>query len=149
MCLETLKGEDKKLKHINSGGEANLVDLGKQLLLTLEKAESKFTDIIAPGFRMTETCAACINNKYFPFNYTWKEFGTLGHPSSEVPLRIVDHDDQILPAGSSGNLQISCPQLFKGYYNNPEASEKAFTKDDWFRTGDTANFINGALELVG
>ncbi|KAK9694208.1 hypothetical protein K7432_013515 [Basidiobolus ranarum] len=138
-----------KLKRINSGGEANLVDLGNQLLLTLKEAKSKFTGIIAPGFGMTETCAGCIYNKQFPFSDTGKEFGTLGHPSSEVCLRIVDDDDQILPAGSCGNLQISCPQLFKGYYNNPEANEQAFTKDGWFRTGDTANLANGALELVG
>ncbi|KAK9747439.1 hypothetical protein K7432_018135, partial [Basidiobolus ranarum] len=138
-----------KLKRINSGGEANLVDLGEQFLLTLKEAKSQFNGIIAPGFGMTETCAGCIYNKQFPFNDTGKEFGTLGHPSSEVCLRIVDDDDQILPAGSCGNLQISCPQLFKGYYNNPEANEQAFTKDGWFRTGDTANLANGALELVG
>ncbi|KAK9680730.1 hypothetical protein K7432_015867 [Basidiobolus ranarum] len=138
-----------KLKRINSGGEANLVELGDQLLLTLEEARSEFTGIIAPGFGMTETCAGCIYNKQFPFNDAGKEFGTLGHPSNEIYLRIVDENDQILPAGSCGNLEISCPQLFKGYYNNPEANEQAFTKDGWFRTGDTANITNGALELVG
>ncbi|KAK9696307.1 hypothetical protein K7432_012544 [Basidiobolus ranarum] len=138
-----------KLKRINSGGEANLVDLGKQLLLTLEEAKTEFKGIITPGFGMTETCAGCIYNKQHPYNDTGKEFASLGSPSDGLCLRVVDDDDQILATGSCGNLEITCPQLFKGYYNNPDANEQAFTKDGWFRTGDTANLANGKLELVG
>ncbi|KAK9759467.1 hypothetical protein K7432_017529 [Basidiobolus ranarum] len=97
---------------------------------------------------MTETCASCIYNKLFSFSNTGKDFGTLGYPSSEVCLQIIDEDDQILLAGSCGNLQILCPQLFQSYYNNPEANEQAFTKDYWFKTGDTANLAYRSLSFI-
>lgn len=37
-----------------------------------------------------------------------------------------------------GELQIKSPSLMTGYYKDPEETEKVFTHDGWFRTGDTA-----------
>ncbi|ORY05615.1 acetyl-CoA synthetase-like protein [Basidiobolus meristosporus CBS 931.73] len=138
-----------KLKRINSGGEANLVDLGQQLIRTLTEANTGFTGIIAPGFGMTETCAGCVYNKQFPFNDNGKEFATLGSPSHGLRLRIVDGEGRQVPPELSGDLEIFCPQLFRGYYNNAEATAQAFTSDGWFRTGDTASLADGRLHLVG
>ncbi|ORX87850.1 atromentin synthetase [Basidiobolus meristosporus CBS 931.73] len=138
-----------KLKRINSGGEANLVDLGQQLLRTLAEAKTGFTGIISPGFGMTETCAGCVYNKQFPFNDIGKEFATLGYPSHGLCLRIVDREGRPLPAELSGDLEVHCPQLFRGYFNNPEANAQAFTSDGWFRTGDTASLAGGRLHLIG
>ncbi|MCK1740577.1 AMP-binding protein [Bradyrhizobium sp. 139] len=38
--------------------------------------------------------------------------------------------------GVSGELEISAPSRFLGYFNNPEATRDAITADGFFRTGD-------------
>lgn len=37
------------------------------------------------------------------------------------------------------------PIVTKGYHNNPEANEKAFTKDGWLRTGDIMRMDSNKL----
>lgn len=72
--------------------------------------------------------------------------------------------DPYLPAGSSeagwpgpdkganreGELQLAGFNIFKGYYKMPEETEKAFTKDGWFRSGDIGYFTeNGDFVVSG
>lgn len=45
-------------------------------------------------------------------------------------------DLQELPAGQVGELYVKGPNVFKGYWNNPEATASCLSKDGWFRTGD-------------
>jgi malonyl-CoA/methylmalonyl-CoA synthetase len=35
-----------------------------------------------------------------------------------------------------GEIQVRGPQVFAGYWQDPAATEAAFTPDGWFRTGD-------------
>ncbi|MBL8659333.1 MAG: AMP-binding protein [Rhodospirillales bacterium] len=46
--------------------------------------------------------------------------------------------------GSFGEIVVRGPNVFAGYLNMPEETEKAFTGDGWFRTGDL-----GALDDAG
>lgn len=49
-----------------------------------------------------------------------------------------------------GQLQLSGPTVFREYYNNVTATEKSFTKDGWFITGDQAVIdTDGNLHMVG
>ena len=40
-----------------------------------------------------------------------------------------------------GEMQVKGPAVFKEYYNRPEATKKEFTKDKWFKTRDTAEYV--------
>lgn len=52
-------------------------------------------------------------------------------------VRVRDPDTLALCAtGLSGEIEIKSPTLFKGYFNNPEATAQAFTPDGYFKTGD-------------
>ncbi|KAK2703470.1 malonate--CoA ligase ACSF3, mitochondrial-like [Artemia franciscana] len=48
-----------------------------------------------------------------------------------------------------GELLIKSASVFKEYWNQPEETSKEFTIDKWFRTGDTAEYKNGAYRILG
>ena len=57
--------------------------------------------------------------------------------SPDAKVRVRDTDSGELAAqGISGEIEISAPSRFLGYFNNPEATRDAITADGFFRTGD-------------
>nr|XP_045612901.1 malonate--CoA ligase ACSF3, mitochondrial-like isoform X1 [Procambarus clarkii]XP_045612903.1 malonate--CoA ligase ACSF3, mitochondrial-like isoform X1 [Procambarus clarkii] len=48
-----------------------------------------------------------------------------------------------------GELLVRGPNVFKEYWKNSEATLKEFTHDGWFRTGDTAQYVDGAYKILG
>ena len=54
-----------------------------------------------------------------------------------VDMKIVDSDGHELPPGETGELLIKGCKVVRGYWNKPEANEKAFTHG-WLHTGDVA-----------
>jgi crotonobetaine/carnitine-CoA ligase len=61
--------------------------------------------------------------------------GSCGLPSPFRECRIANPQGSTMPVGEVGELLIRGPGIMIGYYNNPEATAKAF-HGDWFRTGD-------------
>jgi len=65
--------------------------------------------------------------------------GTIGVPLIDTEAKIVDPGSgrEELPIGSTGELVVRGPQVMKGYFNNPMATE-AVLRDGWLYTGDMA-----------
>ncbi|WP_281646674.1 long-chain fatty acid--CoA ligase [Parendozoicomonas sp. Alg238-R29] len=84
------------------------------------------------GYGLSETTAtvSCYEDSGF-------KFGTTGQPLLGVEMRI----------GEENEIQIKSDTVMRGYYNKPEATAEAFTKDGWFRTGD-AGYIDEAGNVV-
>ncbi len=62
-----------------------------------------------------------------------------GYPAAGAlaQVRARDPDSgELCSIGVSGELEIHSPTLFKGYFNNPQATLDAFTEDGFFKTGD-------------
>ena len=56
----------------------------------------------------------------------------------QISTRLVDPEsgDEILARGHPGEMQITGPSVFDGYFRAPEITAASFTADGWFRTGD-------------
>ncbi|MFN6481408.1 MULTISPECIES: acyl-CoA synthetase [unclassified Nostoc] len=74
--------------------------------------------------------------------------GYVGKPLPQVEVRLVDENGELVPAGTPGEIQVKGPGVFLEYWQNPEATAKAF-QDGWFRTGDTAVIENDNYRILG
>lgn len=70
--------------------------------------------------------------------------GTVGKPLPGVEIMIMDADSE-----GSGEIAAKGPNVMKGYFNNPEATQAVF-KDNWLLTGDLGVIdAEGYLTITG
>lgn len=116
------------LQNIGGGGAAMPEAVAQRLL---EKFNLKYIE----GYGLTETAAPSHTN---PPDASKQQ--CLGIPFMSVDARVVDPETlQELPQGESGEIVISGPQVFKGYWKRPDATASAFFERDgklFFRSGD-------------
>ncbi|MBN3884022.1 MAG: acyl-CoA synthetase [Nostoc sp.] len=74
--------------------------------------------------------------------------GYVGKPLPQVEVRLVDENGELVSPGTPGEIQVKGPGVFLEYWQNPEATAKAF-QDGWFRTGDTAVVENDNYRILG
>jgi malonyl-CoA/methylmalonyl-CoA synthetase len=76
--------------------------------------------------------------------------GSVGLPLPGVEVRIVGPAGESLPAGAVGEIEVRGPNVFRGYWRNPEKTRGEFRADGFFRTGDVGRFdADGYLSIVG
>jgi len=64
----------------------------------------------------------------------------LGYPPDDAEVRLLDDDGNDVPVGEPGEIAVRplAPHiLFNGYFDDPEATAKAF-RGEWYLTGDMA-----------
>ena len=73
-----------------------------------------------------------------------------GIPMPGTQIKIVDFSNRdLLPLGTEGEIVIKSPSLMRGYWKNPEASQKDII-DGWFHTGDIGMLDeDGYLHYLG
>ena len=60
-----------------------------------------------------------------------------GRPIPGTKLRVVDPDSyRDVSDGQQGVILAQGPGVMKGYYNDPQGTQKAFPESSWFDTGD-------------
>ena len=82
------------------------------------------------GYGLTECSPFCTYNH----NYRYKH-GSIGTPIENVDVMIADEEGKELPSGETGEIIIRGPNVMKGYWGNPEATEEAI-RNGWLRSGD-------------
>ena len=116
------------LVNIGGGGAAMPEAVAQRLL---DQFGLKYIE----GYGLTETAAPSHTN---PSDAPKKQ--CLGIPFMSVDSRVVDPETLVeLPQGESGEIVISGPQVFKGYWKRPDATASAFFERDgksFFRSGD-------------
>ncbi len=104
---------------------------------------------ILERYGMTET-GMLTSNPYLTSAGARKP-GTVGLPLPGVSLRIKDEETaQDVAQGSIGMIEVTGPNVFKGYWNLPEKTTEEFTSDGFFITGDLG-FLDddGYVTIVG
>jgi fatty-acyl-CoA synthase len=116
------------LQNIGGGGAAMPEAVAQRLI-------DQFGLRYIEGYGLTETAAPSHSN---PPDAPKKQ--CLGIPFMSVDARVVDPETlKELPQGESGEIVMSGPQIFKGYWKRPDATASAFFERDgksFFRSGD-------------
>jgi len=87
---------------------------------------------IIEGYGLTETSPVVIAS---PLDIdAWS--GAIGMPIPSTQAAILDEDGKELAVGEVGEICIRGPQVMPRYWNRPDETAKAFTRDGWLRTGD-------------
>lgn len=114
------------LEGLSYGGAAASAELARKIAALFP---GRFA---SQGYGATETSSVSTSNGAEDY---------LARPDSVGPavpgcdLRVIDPYGNVLPVGAVGELEIYGANVVKGYWNNPEATSKAF-REGWYRTGD-------------
>lgn len=110
----------------------------------LEKWRSISTHTLLERYGMTEIGMA-ISNPY----RGERKAGFVGIPLPGVSIRLTDENGNDVVTGQPGEILVKSASVFREYWNKPEATQKSFTEDGWFRTGDVAVQENGYYRIMG
>jgi len=91
--------------------------------------------LVLEGYGLTESCSVATLNTPRAVR-----FGTVGRPLPGTEVTIAP----------DGEILIRGPQVFRGYYGDPDATAAALTDDGWLRSGDLGTITpDGFVAITG
>lgn len=91
--------------------------------------------VMLEGYGLTETTAGGT-----VATFASRKLGTIGKTAPGVEIKIAD----------DGEILIKGPHVFKGYYQNPEATREAIDAQAWFHSGDLGEMdAEGFVKITG
>ena len=123
------------------------------LIETFTEWQTRTGHTILERYGMSET-AMLTSNPYAADDRYAKQSerrgGTVGFPLPDVSLRVRGENEQNMPVGEIGDIQVKGPNVFKGYWRMPEKTAEEFTGDGYFKTGDVGKVDErGYVTIVG
>ena len=78
----------------------------------------------------------------------------IGEPLDRTEILLVDEEGNEVNPLEIGEIVVSCPHLSPGYWQDPESTDRTFTRDSeigrLYWTGDLGRrLLNGAVEFIG
>jgi len=117
------------LRMVAPGGAASTEALLKLCAEKLPSVE------LVPGYGLTE--ATGVTHSTTTLREALSKIGSVGHPVPVIEAKIVDALGKELAPGESGELLVKGCQVFREYWNNPEATRNTLV-GGWLHTGDVA-----------
>jgi len=88
---------------------------------------------LSEGYGLTEAAPVVTSSIGVPH-----KVGSIGAPLPGIEVRLVDADGEDVLVGDEGEIWVRGPNVFQGYWDEPDATANALTDDGWLRTGDVA-----------
>jgi long-chain acyl-CoA synthetase len=108
-----------------------------------EKMRDRFGIDVREGYGLTEASPVVTTSTGIT-----PRIGSVGRALSGVEIRLVNSNGEAL-VGDVGEVLVRGPNVFPGYYEDPEATSAVLGEDGWLRTGDLATADDdGYLYLV-
>lgn len=121
--------------HKKLGGSLNLVVTGgAPVPPAIARNWEEMGVTVLQGYGLTETSPILTANALRE-----RRMDSPGKILSGVHLRI----------GKDGEIQAKGASIFREYWRQPKATREAFTKDGWFKTGDSGSLKDGWLYIQG
>ncbi|MFU9136058.1 long-chain-fatty-acid--CoA ligase FadD [Erwinia tasmaniensis] len=96
-----------------------------------ERWEKLTGHYLLEGYGLTE-CAPLVSVNPYDIRY---HSGSIGLPVPSTDIRLVDEQGNEVAAGEAGELCIKGPQVMRGYWQKPEATDEVL-KNGWLHSGD-------------
>ncbi|MCY4590627.1 MAG: class I adenylate-forming enzyme family protein [Alphaproteobacteria bacterium] len=168
-CLDLIERHRVTVIH---GFEAHMKGLAEAQEARPRDLSSLRTGIFAAGMlsatpvvrRGARALAPIVNLSGFGMTETWigvalcsldddetRRCESSGHPALGYEVRIVDPERGTpCEPGRPGELQVRGRSMMLGYYRKPEETAASFVGGGWFRTGDTAVWLDdGYIRFLG
>lgn len=118
---------------VNFGGNLNqIVCGGAPLRSEIIKGLEDMGIEILNGYGITE-CSPLVSSNMS----AWKKKDSVGRVMPGIQVRINDPDDK-----GKGEIQVKGDNVMLGYYEDPVNTQRSFTEDGWFKTGDLGTLDN-------
>jgi malonyl-CoA/methylmalonyl-CoA synthetase len=118
------------------------------LIETFDEWRERTGHTILERYGMSET-AMLTSNPYRP-EQGERRGGTVGFALPGVQLRVRDDSGRDCTTDEIGNIEVSGPNVFSGYWRMPEKTKEEFTADGFFKTGDVGKIDGlGYITIVG
>ncbi|SEK03626.1 MULTISPECIES: malonyl-CoA synthase [unclassified Variovorax] len=118
------------------------------LIETFDEWRERTGHTILERYGMSET-AMLTSNPYRP-EQGERRGGTVGFALPGVQLRVRDDSGRDCTTDEIGNIEVSGPNVFAGYWRMPEKTREEFTADGFFKTGDVGKIDGmGYITIVG
>jgi long-chain acyl-CoA synthetase len=98
-----------------------------------QAVEAKFGVTLQEGYGLTEASPVVTSPRG-----TDAPAGSIGIPVPGVELRIVDTEGHDVLVGDAGEVWVRGPNVFAGYWQDPDATAAVLDADGWLHTGDVA-----------
>jgi long-chain acyl-CoA synthetase len=110
----------------------------------MRRLHERFGLVLSEGYGLTEASPVVTSSAGLP-----QKIGSVGKVLDGMRVRVVDENGDDVLRGDAGEVWVQGPNVFRGYYNDAEATARALGTDGWLRTGDIAvTDDDGYLYLV-
>ncbi|KAI4132747.1 MAG: hypothetical protein LQ347_002481 [Umbilicaria vellea] len=107
--------------------------LGKETTMQLEKLFQANNAVVRQGWGMSEvTCSATL---FAPDEHD-PEHSAVGYLCANMEAKVVADDGREVGYGEKGEAVLRGPNVFQGYFKDPNATRESWTEDGWLKTGD-------------